>query len=152
MFKHLKRQGYDIQNTYTLSKIKGVYKRNDLKTKKIKTTNGERRALYNYDEIEAFEYLQYDVKYILDKHSLPKEIYQLFKYYPWLPKFQWTVTDAKTKTRFLAWSYSLDSFFGFKFLELVICWLRAYNIRVRIQTQIDGGPEMCSGSKRKLAN
>lgn len=152
MFKHLKRQGYDIQNTYTLSKIKGVYKRNDLKTKKIKTTNGERRALYNYDEIEAFEYLQYDVKYILDKHSLPKEIYQLFKYNPWLPKFQWTVTDAKTKTRFLAWSYSLDSFFGFKFLELVICWLRAYNIRVRIQTQIDGGPEMCSGSKRKLAN
>ena len=54
MFKHLRRQGYD----YTLAKIKGVYKRNRLQIKKIKTVNGERRSLYNYDEIEAFKYLQ----------------------------------------------------------------------------------------------
>lgn len=152
MFKHLRRQGYDIQNTYTLAKIKGVYKRNDLETKKIRTANGERRPLYNYDEIEAFEYLQYDTKVVADRHSLPKEIYQLFKYSPQLPKIQWTITDAKTKTRFLAWSYDLDSFLGFKFLEFVICWIRSHNIRVRIHAQIDGGPEMCSGSEKKLAS
>ncbi len=150
MFKHLKRQGYDTKNTYTLAKIKGVYKRNELQTKKIRTANGERRALYNYDQIEAFEYFQYDTKHIPDKHSLPEEIYLKFKESEHLPKFQWTITDAKTKTRFLAWSYNLDSFFGFKFLEFVIIWLRAHNIRVRMHFQIDGGPDMCSGSKRKL--
>lgn len=152
MFKHLRRQGYNMQDTYTLAKIKGVYKRNGLQTKKIRTANGERRALYNYEEIEAFEYLQYDTKEISDKHSLPREIYQLFKYSPLFPKFQWTITDAKTKTRFLAWSYALDSFFGLKFLEFVICWIRSHNIRARIHAQIDGGPEFCSGSRRKLAD
>lgn len=150
MFKHLKRQGYDTENIFTLAKIKGVYKRNNLETKRIRTANGERRALYNYEQIQAFEYLQYDTKYITDKHSLPEKIYQKFKYQEDLPKYQWTITDAKSKTRFLAWSHSLDSFFGLKFLELVICWLRAHNIRVRIHAQVDGGTEMCSGSKRKL--
>ena len=36
--------------------------------------------------------------------------------------------DAKTRTRFLAWSHERCSFFGFKFLEYTICWLRAHNI------------------------
>lgn len=102
LFRHLKRQNYDIENVYTLAKIKGVYKRNGLKTKKIRTVNGERRPLYNYEEIEAFKYLQYDTKRIADEHSLPKEIYQKFKYQKDLPKYQWTIVDAKTKTRFLA--------------------------------------------------
>jgi hypothetical protein len=150
LFKHLDRKGYDTKNIFTLGKIKGVYKRNNLKAKKIRTANGERRALYDYDEIEAFEYLQYDTKEIPDKHSLPEEIYQKFKYGGYLPKYQWTIVDAKSKTRFLAWSYALTSFFGLKFLEFVITWLRAHNIRVRIHTQIDGGSEMCSASKKKL--
>ena len=149
LFKHLKRQNYDM-NIFTSSRIRGVYKRNNLKTKKIRTANGERRALYNYDEIEAFEYLQYDTKHIADKHSLPKEIYDKFKYNKELPKYQWTITDAKTKTRFLAWSHTLNSPFGFWFLEFVVCWLRSHSVRVRTYIQIDGGLEFCSGSKRKL--
>lgn len=150
LFKHLGRQGHDTENIFTLGRIKGVYKRKKLRAKKIRTANGERRALYNYDEIEAFEYLQYDTKEIPDKHSLPEEIYQKFKYGGCLPKYQWTIVDAKSKTRFLAFSYALDSFFGLKFLEFVISWLRAHNIRVRIHTQIDGGAEFCSASKKKL--
>jgi len=150
LFKHLGRQGYEAENTFTLAKIKGVYKRKGLKAKKIRTANGERRALYNYDQIEAFEYLQYDTKEIADKHSLPKEIYDKFKYSDQLPKYQWTITDAKTKTRFLAFSYSLNSFFGFRFLEFTIIWLRAHGIRTKISIQFDGGGEFCSASKRKL--
>lgn len=150
LFGHLKRQGYDTENTYTLSKIKGVYKRRDLKTKKIRTVNGERRPLYNYEEIGAFEYMQYDTKEIADKHSLPKEIYEKFKFKDEFPKFQWTIIDVKTKTRFLAWSYSLSAFFGFCFLKFVIFWIRAHGILGKIHFQIDGGPEMCSASKRKL--
>jgi len=150
MFKHLDRQGYDTEHTYTLAKIKGVYKRQGLTTKKIRTANGNRRPLYDYAKLAAFEQLQYDTKEIPDQKSLPKEVYEKFKYSKELPKYQWTIIDAKTKTRFLAWSYALSSTFGFWFLEFVICWLRAHNVRGRIHIQIDGGTEFCSASKRKL--
>lgn len=146
---YLLRQGYDTEKTYTLGKIKGVYKRNDLKRKKIRTANGERRSLYNYAQIGAFEHLQYDTKKITDKHSLPLEIYLKFKESRDLPVYQWTIACAKTKTRFLAWSHSLMSFFGFKFLELVLTWLRAHGIQTKINVQFDLGGEFCSGSKRK---
>jgi len=76
MHRHLKKQGYDVKTLYTLGNIKGVYKRHEFKNKKIRTANGERRALYDYDIIAAFEYCQYDVKVIADKHSLPIKIYE----------------------------------------------------------------------------
>lgn len=149
MCGHLKKQGYDVDKVYTLGNIKGVYKRNELKAKKIRTANGERRALYNYDEIAAFEYLQYDVKVIADKHALPADIYEKFKNNKRLPKYQWTVIDAKTRTRFLAWSHEKCSFFGFKFLEYTVCWLRSHGIETKINVQMDMGGEFYSGSKRK---
>jgi hypothetical protein len=149
LFKHLRRQDSRLVKTYTLAKIKGVYHRNDFKAKKTRTINGERRSLYNYGEIGAFEYLQYDTKDILDMHALPADIYERFKKNGQLPKIQWTIVDAKTKTRFLAWSYTRSSYFGFKFLEFVINWLRAHGIRGRINVQMDMGGEFYSGSKKK---
>ena len=148
LFKHLKRQGHD-PGVYSLGKIKGIFKRRQFKTKKIRTANGERRALYNYDEIEAFEFLQYDTKDVLDMHAIPADIYEKFKNNRELPKIQWTIIDAKTKTRFLAWSYSRSSLFGYKFLEFVINWLRSHGIRTKINIQMDMGMEFYSGSKRK---
>ena len=150
LYRHLKRNGFDM-GIYTLAKIKGVYKRNALVGKKIRTANGERRALYNYEEIEAFEYLQYDTKTIADMHALPEDLYWKFKRSGMLPKYQWTIIDAKTKTRFLAWSYELSSFFGLKFLEFVIIWLRSHSVTATIHVQFDGGSEFCSASERKLA-
>jgi len=150
LFKHLRRKKKWDMTVYTLSKIKGVYKRNNLKTKKVRTKNGNRRALYAYDRIEAFEFLQYDTKDILDLKALPKAIYDKFQSNNKLPRYQWTIVDAKTKIRFLAWSYSLSSFFGFKFLEYVVNWLRAHGIRTKINIQFDGGSEFCSASLRKL--
>lgn len=151
MFKHLKRQGFDM-NVYTLAKIKGFYKRRRWKVKKVRTANGERRALYDYDKIEAFEFMQYDTKEITDMHALPWSIYQKFKTNPELPVFQWTIVDAKTKIRFLAWSHSLNSYYGMKFLEFVIVWLRSHNVRTKINVQFDGGAEFCSASERKTAS
>lgn len=148
LFKHFKRQGNDPL-IYSLGKIKGVFKRQKLKTKKIRTANGERRQLYNYDEIEAFEYLQYDTKDILDMHAIPTDIYEKFKKIGELPKIQWTIIDAKTKIRFLAWSYSRSSLFGYKFLEFVINWLRSHGVMTKINIQMDMGCEFYSGSKRK---
>jgi hypothetical protein len=152
LYKHLKRSGMSME-TFTFSKIKGIYKRLKLKGKRIRTMNGERRALYNYAKIGAFGQLQYDTKEILDQHALPKEIYQKFKSQKLnLPKYQWTIVDAKTKTRFLAWSYTLTSFYGLKFLQTVILWLRAHNIQNKINTRMDGGTEFFSASERKLAD
>lgn len=150
LYKHLKRSGMSIE-TFSFAKIKGVYKRLKLKGKRIRTQNGERRALYNYEEIGAFEHLQYDTKEILDQHALPKEIYQKFKSLKLnLPKYQWTIVDAKTRTRFLAWSYQLNSIYGLKFLQTAILWLRAHGIQTQITAREDGGTEFFSASERKL--
>ena len=149
MYNHLKRQGFDM-SVYTLAKIKGVYKRNKLKTKKKRSANDNRRALYDYDAIEAFEFLQYDVKQVLDLKALPLNIYKKFKNNPNLPIYQWTMIDVKTRVRFLAWSHNADSYFGFKFLEFVIVWLRSHNVYTKMNFQFDGGSEFCSASKRKL--
>jgi hypothetical protein len=151
MYNHLKRQGYDMC-VYTLAKIKGVYKRNKLKIKKKRSANGNRRDLYNYDEIEAFEFLQYDVKQVLDLKALPLDIYKKFKNNPRLPIYQWTIIDVKTRVRFLAWSHNTDSYFGFKFLEFVIVWLRSHNVYCEMNFQFDGGGEFCSASERKLGD
>ena len=152
LYKHFKTAGMNIE-TFSFSKIKGVCKRLKLKGKRIRTQNGERRALYNYAEIGAFEQLQYDTKEILDQHALPKEIYQKFKSQRLnLPKYQWTIVDAKTKTRFLAWSYTLTSFYGLKFLQIAILWLRAHGIQAKITSREDGGAEFFSASERKLSD
>lgn len=149
MAKHLIREGLD-PSIYTLSKLKGLYKRKKWETKKIRTKNGERRRLYEYAQIGAFERLQYDTKEITDKHALPSDIYEKFSKNPSLPVYQWTIVDTKTRIRFLAWSHSLSSLFGLKFLEIVVFWLRSWGIHTKIQVQFDGGSEFCSASKRKL--
>jgi len=152
LYKHFKRAGTDIES-FSLGKIKGVYKRQKLKAGKVRTKNGERRNLYNYGEIGAFEHMQYDTKEIADSHSLPTEVYRKFKNKGLnLPKYQWTIVDAKTKTRFLAWSYTLTSFYGLKFLQTVILWLRAHGIQAKITSREDGGAEFFSASERKLSD
>jgi hypothetical protein len=151
MYKHLKRAGLDA-SVYTKSKIKGAYKRNKLQIKKVRTASGERRALYDYDKIAAFEFLNYDTKQITDMHALPMGLYLKFKYQKDLPIYQWTIVDVKTKIRFLAWSHSINSFFGLKFLEFVLVWLRAHQVQTKINVQFDGGSEFCSASKRKTAS
>lgn len=148
MFDHLKREGRDMEKL-SIGKIKGLYRKYGLKAKKVRTVNGERRSLYNYDLLGVFEELQYDVKVLADKHALPKDIYDKFKYSKRYPKYQWTIIDAKTRTRFLAYSFELNSFFGFKFLEYTIHWIRSHGVQSKINIQVDMGGEFYSGSKRK---
>lgn len=149
MYTHLKRQGKDM-TVFTLAKIKGCYKRHTLKSKKIRTANKERRPLYDYTALAAFERLHMDTKHITDKHALPTEIYDLFKNTPDLPIYQWTIQDAKTRMRFLAYSHELSSFYGQRFLLLVVLWLRAHGIYTHVRTLFDGGAEFCRASRKKL--
>lgn len=151
MYTHLKRSGQNMA-VYTRSKIRGCYKRHKLLVSKVRTTNRERRPLYDYTKLAAFQHLHMDTKHIADQHALPKEIYEKFKGSTELPLYQWTIIDAKTRMRFLAYSHELNSFFGQRFLLFTILWLRAHGIQIHLNLLFDGGPEFCLASERKLAD
>lgn len=133
--------------------IRGIFKRQKLRLQKVKTANGNRRALYEYDRIGCFEYVHYDVKHILDKKALPQEIYDQLADNPDIPIYQWTLQDVKSRTRFLAYSHSYNAEFGLKFLIFGIGFIRVYlcNWDQSITVGIDNGVEFCSGSERKEA-
>jgi len=137
----------------TLSQIKGVFKRNKLKSKKIRPGRGPRVHLYNYDEIAAFEYLHYDTKTITDLSALPIDIYNNFKNNKDLPVIEWNIIDAATRARFISYSHGRTSDFGFHFLTSVIQFIRGtfpYLNNMKINVGMDNGCEFCMGSDKKL--
>lgn len=128
--------------------IKSILKRNAVDRKTRKTKKGE-RSLYDYESLIPFSEFQLDTKYLLDKESLPQEVYEHMKRYN-LPCYEWNIIDVATRTRFTAYSYDLNSTFGFMFITLVALWLRAHNVRGQIKIRLDNGMEFCGGSQRKL--
>lgn len=136
----------------SLGKLKGIYRRNKLKIKRVRSSNGERRALYDYQSLGCFEKLHFDVKHILDKHALPENIYQLFSQKE-IPNYEWNIIDAKTRFRFIGYSYELTSEFGLHFLLFVVQFLRVslHNPENSIVVGVDNGVEFCAGSTRKEA-
>jgi len=135
--------------TFTDRRIRTVLKNAGLEQQKTKRSkNGERRILYQHEDLLPFQELQADTKHILDQHALPAETYRFIRQ-TGLPCFQWTAIDIKTRIRFLAWSHEINATYGKLFLELITCWMRAFGVRHHINIQIDNGGEFCSGSKRK---
>lgn len=109
---------------------------------------GISKPLYDYEALLPFQELQIDTKHIEDYGALGKMVFNLRKYH--LPPYQWTVIDAKTKTKFLAYSYTLSSQYGIWFMQMVVFWLRAHGITTDIHFQADnGGADFAGGSKRK---
>lgn len=136
--------------TLTAGQLKGIYKRHEFRVEKVRSSNGERRALYDYRSLACFERLHYDVKHILDKHALPEEIYQLLSGKD-IPKYEWNIIDAKSRMRFIAYSYEMSAEFGLYFLLFVVQYLRStlHNLEQTMIIGFDNGSEFCSGSKRK---
>ena len=67
--------------TKNFSKLtSSIFKKNNLKCKRIKTANREYRSPYDFLNTMAFSRLYTDIKHIPDKHALPLEIYNKFKY------------------------------------------------------------------------
>ncbi len=134
----------------TLGQLRGIYKRNGLTVKSTRSANGERRHLYDYQAIACFEFMHLDVKHILDKHSLPEDIYELLANNG-APIYQWNLMDVKSRTRFMAYSSGLSSEFGFRFLTFAIQYIRATlrNEDMHIRVGMDNGLEFCKGSQRK---
>ncbi len=157
----LKRSFYDYEeinedlyslSQLTLRQVRTVYQNYGLKIKKVRTTNGKRTPLYDYKSLSTFERMHLDVKVLPDQHSLPPDVYLTLKNKK-IPKYQWTLIDAKTRVRFVAYSYNINSEFGLKFLLFVICFIRFTfnNWETEIVVGMDNGLEFCRGSETKLA-
>ena len=143
--KHRKETGYGkrrIARDLGLPEgtARNILSRLKIPTKKYRSFSGKRRKSYDLEKIAPFEELQMDVKEILDKKGLPKEIYQYFQRVK-LPLYQWTCIDVKTRIRFLALSFSNSWTCGRVFIATIIWWLRTFGILARIHIQHDGGKE-----------
>jgi len=92
--------------------IKAILRRNKVKPRRRKTSNGSQRSLYDYEALIPFEEFQVDTKHLLDKKSLPEEAYNHMKEHN-LPGYEWNMIDVCTRTRFTSYSYELSSAFGF---------------------------------------
>jgi len=130
--------------------LRGIYKRQKLRPEKTRSSNGEVRRLYDYASLSCFEKLHYDVKYVLDQHALPENIYKLFSHRD-IPKYEWNILEAKSRFRLLAYSYQRPSEFGLRFLLFAIQYLRSSLVAYEQEMSIgfDNGQEFCGGSKRK---
>jgi len=80
----------------TLPKIKGIYRKHNLRVRKVKTKSKRNRPAFNYDAITVFGILLYDTKHILDKSALPPHIYDKFKLNPDLPIYEYNIIDVKS--------------------------------------------------------
>jgi len=142
-----------LKNKYSINisenTIKKVLKRNNMKKKKVRTLNKNRRPLYDYEHLSPFSHFQIDTKHILDETALPESVYKHIEKYG-LPKYEWNAIDVKTRMRFTAYSHTLSASFGFAFILLVVLWCRLHNVRDKINIRLDNGSEFASSSKRKL--
>lgn len=163
MYVKIKRSFGDYKGIdpwlYSLTKltsrqIRTIYQNFELKTKRVRTSNGQRAHLYDYVALGAFERMHLDTKTLADQHSLPSDVYLNLLENKEIPKFQWTMIDAKTRVRFVAYSYNLNAEFGLKFLLFVLCYIRFTwnNWDTKIVIGFDNGIEFCSGSEDKLAS
>ena len=139
---HLRRQWKIDKKYLSLWKIKWIFKRYNLKTKRIRTANwNKRQQLYPYDELSAFEELNYDVKEIQDKKALPEKIYNLIKNNNEIPKYEFNIMCVKTKFRFMAYWYEKNAINGLNFLLYVLVYLRTFWIKTHITVQSDNWVE-----------
>ena len=150
--------GYKRLTKYLLAKygiefsqntVRAILKRNEVGRKRVKVRRGE-RSLYDYEKLLPFEKFQLDTKHLLDKNSLPEKVYNHIKQMG-LPVYEWNLIDVSTRTRFTAYSYRLNSSFGFLFIFFCLLWLRMHNVTTDIEIRLDNGSEFCSGSRKKLA-
>lgn len=82
--------------------------------KNTRKTKKEERSLCDYESRIPFSEFQLDTKYLLDKESHPKEVYEHMRKYN-LPRYEWyIIIDVAARTRFTAYThYKISSAFGF---------------------------------------
>jgi len=123
------------------STIGKILKDKKLTRKKKRIRREYHKVKYKWDKILPFDELEMDTKEILDKKTLPKEIYEYVLKSDFIPKYQWTVIDPVTRIRFLSWSYARDFSCCQVFAKMVIWWLRLFGFQKKITIWSDGGTE-----------
>jgi len=109
----------------------------------------------------AFSRLYTDIKHIPDKHALPLEIYNKFKYscdndwviIKWFPKYELNIIEQNTRIRFIAYLTEIDSHLIMNFIEYVIQFIRWNNFlpsNVKITIWMDWWTDFLSNSLIKL--
>jgi len=129
------------------STIGKILKKEKLTRKKKKVRREYYKVKYQWERVLPFENLEVDTKEITDKRTLPKEIYEYLLKSTFIPKYQWTIIEPKTRIRFLSWSYSKDWSCGQVFLKMVIWWLRLFGFNNKITLWSDGGIEFQASMK-----
>ena len=133
---------------FSSSTIWKILKRNNVKKHKYSRKHWDSRPLYDYEKIKPFEYLQVDTKHIDDFGALWELCFRLRKYN--LPLYQWSIIDAKSKFKFIAYSHSLKPDYWLMFILLVTTFIRGLGIDYQINFQADNWPaDFCWGSKKK---
>lgn len=133
----------------TVCQIRWVLKRAGKKVQKVRVYNGTHKPLYNYALISAFENMHLDTKVLADQKSLPEHVYKALKGNTQIPIYEWNIIDAKTRTRFIAYSRGHSSTFWLQFLVFVISHLRYCGITISINLWTDNGAEFFSGCAEK---
>jgi len=130
------------------STIGKILKEKRLTRKKKRVKREYHLIKYQWERILPFENLEIDTKEILDKRTLPKDVYEYLLKSDFIPKYQWTAIEPKTRIRLLSWSFNKDWSCGQVFLKMVVWWLRLFGFRKKIILWSDGGTEF-QASMRK---
>ena len=131
-------------------KILRRYKK--LKPRERKTVRRTGRRYYNPLDFDPFQFMQLDLKEIIDGSALPKDVYYQFLKLKetGVLMYRFTAIDVKTRIRFIAYAQEKSFANGWAFILLVIFWLRAFGISHRITIQTDWGEEFGGKSQRKI--
>lgn len=81
----------------TYAQLKGICKRERFRITTTVSANRERRALYDYAALAAFEKLHYDTKTLPDSRALPSYLYRQFKLNKELPIIEWNIIEVKIR-------------------------------------------------------
>lgn len=100
---------------------------------------------YQWNQLVPFQENELDTKEVLDKQTLPKIIYDYIERSLFIPRYQWTLIEVMSRTRFLAWSYNKDWSCCQVFGKVVLWWLRLFGIKGKITIWSDGGTEFNAG-------
>lgn len=106
-------------------------------------------AHWAWEEQTEYWLAQVDVKDILDKGALGKELCEQVKRQR-LPRYQYTFCEARTRLRFLAYGHELHQSNVLFFVYLVMRWLRGFGITEQVVWQTDWGEEFGGSNPEKL--
>lgn len=149
--KTLRRKKGIILSYGAVQKI--LKRRNEYKPRKKTTIRKTGRRYYNPLDFAPFEFIQADVKVVVDGDTLPEETYLHFKELvkKGVPLYQFTAIDIRTRIRFLAYGQEKSFSNGWAFIVLVVLWLRSFGIKVKITIQTDWGDEFGGDEGKKIA-